>query len=308
METLINLESFVRSAETASFSAAARRLGLTPAAVSKNVARLESNLGVRLFQRSTRGLTLTESGERLLREARGGLDALQAAIANVATAAGKPAGLLKVSMAPAFGLDYIFPLLEDFLARYPAVVPDWHFDNRPVDLIAEGFDAAIGGGFDLPSGFVARELARAHVIAVASPVYVAKVTRLPVNPADLGSHDGILLRSPLNGRIRTWPLRNRSGEQAGVEMRPRMILNDPGAVCHCAVMGLGIAFVGMLNALPHLRSGALVRLLPEWHADIGPISLYFAGHKQLPAKTRVFVDYIVDEFRRQALASMLAAN
>jgi len=306
METLITLESFVRSAQASSFSAAARRLGLTPAAVSQNVARLEANLGVRLFQRSTRKLTLTESGERFLREISGNLDGLQTAIAHVSASAGEPAGTLKVSMAPSFGLEYLVPLLQEFLARHPHVVPDLHFENRQVDLIAEGFDAAIGGGFELPSGLAARELARAHVIAVAAPSYLAK-TSVPKEPADLQHHDGILLRSPVNGRIRTWPLRNRSGEHVSIEMRPRMFLNAPEAISHCAAMGLGIAFVATLNALPYLRNGTLVRVLPDWHADIGPISLYYAGHKQLPAKTRVFVNFVIDEFRRQNLAKMFSA-
>jgi DNA-binding transcriptional LysR family regulator len=307
METLVNLESFVRSAQTGSFSAAARRLGLTPAAVSRNVARLESNLGVRLFQRSTRRLTLTESGEQFIREVGGGLDSLQSAIAHVSTSAGQPAGVLKVSMSPAFGLDYLVPLLQDFLARYPAVVPDWHFDNRQVDLIVEGFDAAIGGGIELTSGLVARELARLHVIAVASPTYLAQIPR-PREPADLQKHEGIVMRSALSGRLRSWPLRNRTGEQATVEMRPRVILTDPEAICRCAIMGLGVAFVAMPHVLPHLKSGTLVRLLPEWHADVGPLSLYFAGHRLLPAKTRVFVDYVVEQFRRQGLARKFAAD
>ncbi|WP_257447562.1 LysR family transcriptional regulator [Archangium lipolyticum] len=306
METLVTLESFIRSAQSSSFSSAARTLGLTPAAVSQNVARLETNLGVRLFQRSTRGLTLTESGERLLREASSGLDVLQTAVANVAMTAGQPAGTLKVSMSPVFGQNFVVPLLGDFLTRYPGVVPDWHFDNRPVDIIKEGFDAAIGGGFDLPTGLAARELARAHIIAVAAPSYVAKI-KPPRKPADLKDFDGILMRSPQTGRIRSWPLRNRAGEQVGVEMRPRMLLNDPEACTHCAVMGLGITFTAMQNALPHLQAGRLVRLLPDWHADIGPISLYYAGHKQLPAKTRVFVDFIVDSFKRQGLARLLSA-
>jgi len=307
METLTNLESFVRSAEAASFSAAARRLGLTPAAVSKNVARLEANLGVRLFQRSTRRLTLTEAGERFLREAAGSLESLQTAIANASTSARQPAGVLKVSMSPSFGHDHLVPLLQDFLARYPAIIPDWHLDNRPVDLIVEGFDAAIGGGFELPSGVVARELARAHVIAVASPSYLARAAA-PKKLADLRDHQGILLRSPLSGRIRTWPLQHRSGEQATIEMRPRLILNDPEAVVRATVMGLGIAFIATFNALPHLKNGALQRVLPEWHADIGPVSLYYAGHKHLPAKTRVFVNYVVDTFRRQGLAKAFAAD
>src|SRR3977135_4344463 len=111
METLGNLESFVRSAEASSFSAAGRRLSLTPAAVSRNVAMLERNLGVRLFQRSTRKLTLTEAGERFLFAIEGHLEGLQAAIADVATGRGEPAGVLKVSMGLTLGADYILPLL-----------------------------------------------------------------------------------------------------------------------------------------------------------------------------------------------------
>src|SRR3979490_2275008 len=138
METLANLESFVRSAETGGFSAAARRLSLTPAAVSRNVAMLERNLGIRLFQRSTRKLTLTEAGQRFLHAIRGNLEELQASIASVATDRGDPAGVLKVSLGLTFGVDYILPLLPDFLKRYPNVRPDWQFENRQGRLVADG--------------------------------------------------------------------------------------------------------------------------------------------------------------------------
>src|SRR5246127_5662813 len=148
METLANLESFVRSAETGGFSLAARRLSLTPAAVSRNVATLERNLGVRLFHRSTRKLTLTDAGERFLLEIRENLEGLQHAISGLATNGGGPAGVLKVSMGLNFGADYILPLLPAFLARYPGIRPDWQFTTRQIDLIAEGFDAAIGGGIE----------------------------------------------------------------------------------------------------------------------------------------------------------------
>ena len=174
----------IRSAETGSFSAAARRLTLTPATVSRNVALLERNLGVRLFQRSTRKLTLTEVGERFLVEVGGNLDALQAAIVSLSSDRSEPAGMLKVSMAPTFGITYVMPLLLAFRARYPMVRPDWHFENRQVDLITEGYDAALGGGFDLAPGVVSRALAPAHLVAVASPTYMAG--RVPkAEPGDL---------------------------------------------------------------------------------------------------------------------------
>ena len=116
------------------------------------------------------------------------------------------------------------------------------------------------------------------------------------------------MRSAQTGRIRSWTLRNRAGEQATVDLRPRVILSDPEAICRCAIMGLGIALIATPHVLPHLKSRALVRLLPEWHADIGPISLYFAGQKLLPAKTRAFVDFIVDSFKRQGLAAKFSAS
>jgi len=134
METLANLESFVRSAEAGGFSAAARRLSLTPAAVSRNVATLERNLGVRLFQRSTRKLTLTDAGERFLSAIRANLEGLQASIASVAAPRG-PTGVLKVSAGPTFGIEHILPLLPEFLRRYPGIRIDWSFEHRPVDLI-----------------------------------------------------------------------------------------------------------------------------------------------------------------------------
>ena len=225
METLANLESFIRSAECGGFSAAARRLGVTPAAVSRNVAMLERNLGVRLFQRSTRSLTLTEDGERFLASVSDGVDAIQLAIADVTTHAGRPAGVLKVSIASTFGLDYVLPLLPAFMQRYPDVVPDCSFENRQVDLIAEGFDAAIGGGMELASGVVARRLAPLHVIAVASPKYL-RGRKPPRHPDELAPLDGIAMRSAQSGRVRVWKMRNRKGVEAMLEQKARIVAND----------------------------------------------------------------------------------
>src|SRR5258706_599655 len=201
METLATLESFVRRAESGSFSVAARRLSVTRAAVSRNVAMLERNLGVRLVQRTTRKLTLTDAGERFLLAMQDHMEGLQAAIADAATDRGEPAGVLKISMGLTFGADYILPLLPAFLARYPNIRPDWRFESRQVDLIAEGDDAAIGGGIELAPG-----------------------------------------------------------------------------------------------------------LVPQWYADAGPISIYYASRTLLAAKTRVFVDFVVEGFRRGRLAERFAGS
>ncbi|RJF88722.1 LysR family transcriptional regulator [Oleomonas cavernae] len=307
METLANLESFVRSAESGSFSTAARRLALTPAAVSRNVAMLERNLGVRLFQRSTRKLTLTEAGERFLQAIEGNLAGLQAAIAGVATDQGEPAGTLRVSMSPTFGIDHILPLLPAFLARYPRIRPDWQFENRQVDLIAEGFDAAIGGGIELAPGVVARPLAPAHIIAVASPAYM-KGRIPPADPAGLAALDGIVMRSSRTGRVRHWTMRNAAGIEVPSALPETIITNDPAAMCRAATLGLGATMVAVPDVLAQLEGGTLVRLAPKWYADAGSISLYYASKTLLPAKTRAFIDFVAEAFRRERLAERFAGS
>ncbi|MBX3501163.1 MAG: LysR family transcriptional regulator [Alphaproteobacteria bacterium] len=307
METLANLESFVRSAEGGSFSEASRRLSLTPAAVSRNVAMLERNLGVRLFQRSTRRLTLTEAGERFLLSIGGSLEALQTAIANVATDSAEPAGVLKVSMAPTFGIAHVLPLLPAFRSRYPRIRPDWHFENRTVDLIGESYDAAIGGGFELASGVVARAIAPAHIVAVASPGYMAGRVS-PTDPSLLAALDGIVMRSQRTGRVRHWTMRDASGVEMVERLDESIVVNDPAAMREAAQLGLGVAMIAVPDVLHDLENGTLIRLMPRWYADAGAISLYYATRTLMPAKTRAFVDFIVEAFRRQRLAERFAGS
>ncbi|QQP97305.1 LysR family transcriptional regulator [Lysobacter enzymogenes] len=312
VETLANLESFVRSAELGGFSAAARQLGLSPAAVSRNVAVLERNLGLRLFQRSTRKLTLTEAGERVLDSVREHVEALRAALGAAALDRSEPAGTLKLSLSPGFGLDYVLPLMPEFLRRYPRLRLDWRFENRPVELIAEGFDAAIGGGIELAAGLVARPLAPLHLIAVAAPAYLhrwaADGGALPAHPDDLAGHDGIVMRSHRHGRINHWTLRDGAGREAAALPRERMAFDDPEAMARAAALGLGVTLVAVQYALPYLEDGRLQRLLPDWHADLGPINLYFAGRSLLPAKTRAFVDFLGAACERAGLARRLSGR
>lgn len=298
METLANLESFVRSAELGSFSSAARRIGLTPAAVSRNVAMLESNLKLRLFQRSTRSLTLTEAGERFLHSVRDHLESLQGAIAEASNGQSEPAGVLRLSMSPTFGNEYILPALPEFMRRYPLITPEWMFENRQVDLIAEGYDAAIGGGFELTPGIIAKTLASAHIIAVSSPAYMHDRVP-PHDPSGLIELDGIVMRSIRTGRIRQWQMRNVAGEEQPAALKERIVVNDPAAMRSAAVLGLGVAMIAKPDVLPYLENGELIRLVPAWYSDAGPISIYYANRTLLPTKTRVFIDFIGEVFQRE---------
>jgi DNA-binding transcriptional LysR family regulator len=307
VETLANLESFSRSAELGSFSAAARRLSVTPAAVSRNVATLEKNLGLRLFQRSTRKLTLTDEGEHFLEAIGAHLKGLQDALSAAGGPDKEPTGALKISLSPTFGIDHILPMMPAFVENYPLIHPEWQFENRPVDLIAEGFDAAIGGGFELTAGLIALPLAPLHVIAVASPGYMAGYA-LPTDPSGLAGLDAIVMRAPRTGRIRHWTMRNAAGAEMAAEPRERIVVNDPTAMVRAALLGLGVALTAVPDALRYLEDGTLIRLAPLWYADAGSISLYYASRKLLPAKTRAFIDFVAKNARKDRMAERFAGN
>ncbi len=298
---LLHLHSFASTAEHGSFSAAARVLGLTPAAVSKNVARLEAELGVRLFHRSTRRLALTEAGERFLERVGDPLHALDDALSGTRGVDREPAGTLKVSMGNAFGRRFLLPLLGDLLAAYPRITPDWQFDNRQVDIVGEGFDAAIGGGFNLAAGLVARTLGPVHLVAVASPAYMRK-RPMPRAPADFAAFDGIMRRSSPTGRMRPWTLRSRRGAEQPIPCRTRAVMSDPEAIAEAARLGLGVALLPMPFAFELIARGELLRLLPGWYSEAGPLSLYYPSRRLLPAKTRAFADFVVERFKAMDFA------
>ncbi len=306
-ELRIHIDAFVASAEETSFSAAARKLGLTPAAISKSVARLESGLGVRLFQRSTRSLSLTGEGERLYRDVRLAWTEISEALADIKQGAGKPAGMLKVAMAFTVGRNYFVPMLDEFMRRYPDIVPDLYFENRQVDLIAEGFDVAIGGGFELAEGLIARELARVRIVLVAAPAYLERHPA-PDSPDGLSRHRCLLRRSLSTGKQVPWTLKNDAGREITASVRPVAVFDDPEAIARAAACGMGLAMLPLPHVAPLLKSGELRRVLPGWYADTGPLSIYYSSRKLVPAKTRAFVDYIVEAFRASGNAARFSGG
>lgn len=304
METLSNIECFVASAELGSFSAAARKLAISPAAVSRNVAQLETNLGTRLFIRNTRNLALTEIGEQFLIQVRTGLQSIQQALECVNFKQAAPQGKLKISLSLGFALKYILPLLPDFMARYPGIIPDFSFENRHVDLIAEGFDAAIGVNIDLNPTLIARNMAPLHVVAVASPAFLQRQPAIQCIE-DLQQLPGIVLRSMQSGKIRNWQLQH-CVPQVAVEadkvqlVQPvKAVFDDTEAVASAAMAGMGIALLPLPDVLPQLETGCLHRVLPEWYADVGQVSIYYSAQKHMPLKLRVFIDFLLEAFQQQ---------
>ncbi|MBL8916285.1 MAG: LysR family transcriptional regulator [Archangium sp.] len=304
---LVSLEAFVRSAESGSFSSAARKLAVTPAAVSKSVAKLEDSLGVRLFQRTTRKITLTEAGEHFLSDASKGLTTLQEAFERTTGQRQEPSGTLKVSVAPGFGRQYVLPVLTPYLARCPKVTPEWHFENRQVDLIAEGYDVAVGVGLELSAGLVARELAHIHIVAVSSKAYVKK-HGAPKHPDELAEHQIIAFRSSRTGKRRAWSMQNKKGQELVVDPPARVLLSDVEAMESMVASGAGIALIPTSQVLDKLERGNLVRVVPDWHADGGPLFVYFSSARLLPMRTRVFVDMLVEHFKREKLIERFRAD
>jgi DNA-binding transcriptional LysR family regulator len=199
------------------------------------------------------------------------------------------------------------PLLPEFLARHPAIRIDWQFDNRQVDLIADNFDAAIGAGFELTPGIVARTLAPAHIIAVAAPSLLEGRAEVE-HPGEMAALPGIGMRSTRTGRLRQWTMRDAAGNESVAALRDSLCFDDPAAIIAAVRLGLGVALVSVPDALPDLESGAIVRVIPRWHADAGAFSLYYSGRILLPGKTRAFIDFVADAFKRQRLAERFSGT
>jgi DNA-binding transcriptional LysR family regulator len=282
--------SFVQAADHGSFAAAGRVLGITPAAVGKNVAGLEAALGVRLMNRSTRSLRLTGEGRAFVERAREAIAALDAAIDTVAAQRAQPAGRVRISTSNAFGHRYVLPLLPLLVAKHPGIVPEVDFDDRRVDIVREGFDLALRGGTIEDSSLVSRHVCNLHTLLVASPAYLKK-HGVPRDPQELKSHRLIALRY-LNGTMVRW--RMRGGEF--MPEPPALVLSDPLAVVEAAAAGMGVAQVGAHHAWRHLQGGKLKPLLARHH-DSGKLTMALQyPHRALMApRVRATVDFLLAE-------------
>jgi DNA-binding transcriptional LysR family regulator len=291
--------SFVHAADAGSFAAAGRSLGLTAAAVSKNVATLEKALGVRLMNRTTRALNLTEEGAAFLAQARVAMEALDAAVDTVAAQRVAPTGRVRISTSLAFGREQLMPTLPGLLSRYPGLVVDVDFDDHLVDLVAAGYDLAVRGGNIRDSALVSRSVCRLNLVVIASPGYLRE-HGAPRSVEALARHR-VIARRFLGGRVGVWNFRSADGgaetfDPAGAAV---MTLSEPEAVIQAARAGVGIAQVAVHLAWRELAAGALKVVLHEQH-DPGPYEMVIQyPHRALLApRVRATVDYLLDAFAR----------
>jgi DNA-binding transcriptional LysR family regulator len=288
------MEVFVAAAELQSFSAAGRRLKLSPSAVSKLVTRIEDRLGTRLLVRTTRSLLLTPEGEIYLNRAQRILADIAETERLVAEGGrATPRGLLRVNASVGFGECYILPLTGEFLALYPEVRLELSLSDSLIDLIEERTDVAIRVGPMRDSSLKARKLLDSHRITVATPGYIERRGQ-PKTPADLAAHNCITFtfgRTPGE-----WPFRDPGGASVYLSPAAGNVQAASGSIArHLCLQGLGIARIGKFHVERDLASGALVEVLKDYN-PVEPEQFYavFAGHEHLAARIRAFIDFLAE--------------
>ena len=288
MESLNGFVVFVQVAETRSFVAAGRLLGVSASAVGKSIARLEDKLGVRLFHRSTRSVTLTAEGTLFLERSRRILAEIEAAERELSQATSAPRGRLRISLPQVSPL--MLPVLGEFMRAYPEIELDLDFTDRMVEVIEEGFDAVIRTGDPVDSRLSARRLGAFRMRAIASPDYLAR-HGTPRTPADLLQHRCLHYRFPNTGKLESWVLRSPSTE--GELQLPRsMVCNNIETRLCFALQGLGIAYLPDFAIREPLADGRLQPVLDEFIGASGVFHVLWPASKHPSPKLRALVDFL----------------
>jgi len=292
LENLSDMAVFASVAELGSFSQAARQLGLSPSAVSRQVARLEAVLRVRLLERSTRKLRLTDAGSAALTRCQALVAAAREVMALSDTQSATPRGLVRVSMPKAFGRRVVHPLMPAFLARYPEVDVQLIITDRTVDVFEEAVDLAIRITDAPPPGLAGRPLMPIRHLVCASPQYLA-AHGMPAHPRDLAQHSCLYLGE--DERDRHWRFQ-KNGDVATVRVSGRYVANHSEVRLDGALNHLGVASLPEFIAAPALAKGALAIVLADWaHLTdyAGTAWLLYPPNRYLPAKLRVWIDFVV---------------
>ncbi|WP_342117229.1 LysR family transcriptional regulator [Pseudoduganella sp. OTU4001] len=288
-----SIELFVLAGEQGSFTAAANMAGVTPAAVSRSISRLEERLGVRLFVRTTRQIRLTDSGRAYFEQCRQALSQLVEAEREVTGQQSAPAGKLRISAPTPYAHYRLLEQVAAFRQRYPEVQVEVHISNRNIDFAEEGYDLAVRGRLPQDSSLIARKLEDAALVLVASPAYL-KRRGTPKAIDELAQHDCIYFELPSTGRLVPWTFR--------IDGDIRELATSEAVVCADDFLGLntmalhggGIAHTYRFTVERELASGALVEVLPQYSGCTRPFYLIYPHARHLPLRVRSFVDALLD--------------
>ncbi|RKH05829.1 LysR family transcriptional regulator [Corallococcus carmarthensis] len=286
--------AFMAVVDAGSFVGGGQALGLTRSAAGKALARLESRLGVRLLNRTTRQLSLTDEGRVFHEHCLQVLAALDDAEASVGQHTGTPRGVLRLTLPAAFGKLHVLPLLRDYLRTWPEVQAEVSFTDRVTDIIEEGYDLAVRiNASSADTRLVSRVVARHPVFVCAAPAYL-EARGEPRTLEELAAHECLVFSS--RTRRQPWYLRQKGGSPVKVEGRSRLRLDSGEAIRDAAVAGLGIAYLPSFLVDQDLESGRLKALLPSCETEFVPIMAIYPSKRHLPAKVRRFIDLMVKQW------------
>jgi DNA-binding transcriptional LysR family regulator len=293
MDRFLEMRAFVAVVNAGSFVRAADALNLSKTAVSRLVADLESRLGTRLLQRTTRKLSLTREGEVFQERCKGLLDGVEEAEAELSAHTGEVIGQLRVNVPVTFGLLQLAPLWPRFMAAHPRVTLEVTLADRLVDLVDEGYDLAVRIARLPSSSLVTRQLAVTRMVLCASPEYLRR-HGVPAHPSDIARHSVITYTLLATGD--QWEFQGREGP-VGVKVLPRMRTNSGDTCCAAAVGHQGIVLQPTFLVADHLASGALVEVLPEYRSIKLGVYAVYPSRKHLTPKVRALIDFLVEAFR-----------
>lgn len=287
---LTELEVILAVAHRHSFRAAARELGMSATAVSNAVAGLEARLRVRLFNRSTRSVALTDAGQRYVNRIAPALAEIQRASEEISTQPDMPTGILRINAPPETALLLFEPLFREYLQRYPQMRLDVATEPRMIDIVAEGFDAGIRLAESVPQDMIAVPLTPdIRMLIVGSPAYFARHGK-PQTPDDLINHQSIGLRMS-HGGIYHWELA-RHQQKFSVNMPARIVLNEMRAIHQAARNGIGLAFIAEWFIGDDLANGQLISVLDDWCPPFAGLRLYYPGHRHVPAGLKALIELV----------------
>ncbi len=295
MDKLQAMQLFVHVVDAGSFTAGAEQMGISRALASKLIQALEDSLGVRLLNRTTRRISLTDPGKNYYERVNSVLESLAEAEAEAAELQIEPRGRMRVSAPISFAVRHLAPALAEFQRRFPRVELELGLNDRLVDIVDEGFDLAIRISRLADSSLVARRIAPASLVLVAAPAYLARAGT-PTEPAQIAAHNTLVYT--LSSKRDEWTFR-RNGETRSVKLDGNLHVNNGDFVCAAAIEGCGIAMLPTFIVFDALQRGELVPLLADW--DVPPIGIHavYPQTRALPAKTRVLIDFLVEHFGPQ---------
>jgi DNA-binding transcriptional LysR family regulator len=286
-----------------SFRAAATELGISPSALSHAIAGLEKRLGVRLINRTTRSVALSQAGERFLARVSPALREIEGAMEDVNAFRDTPAGTLRINAKERGAHQILRPVIAKYLRRYPDMQVELTMEGRAIDIVAEGFDAGIRLAESVPQDMVAIPCGPdSRFIVVGAPDYFDRAS-VPRSPADLLAHECIRRRMP-GGKLYRWEFEKR-GEEIALDVPGRLTLDNDSLMVEAAVEGLGIAFVSDFWVTDQLATGALRAVLEDWTPPFPGLRLYYPPHRHMTAGLRAFVDLLKQEKKPIAAPKML---